>query len=130
VKNKNDEGNAQLDKLLEDLTKEGEKAKAKSLQRLDELRGRLNYVGLNTEDENNKILKEKAEPIIEENEKNAKEQLKNVMAYVEKYDARENELCEKFGKFILKIGTKNDDNKKAMDAAAQAYELNKAKLLD
>lgn len=130
VKSRNEDANAHIDRIVEDLVKEADGAKQRGEQRLAELRARVNYVGLNNEADNEKVLGDRAVPILEQNQQRAKELLTRAMNFVEKYDARENELCEKLGKFILRVGVKNDESKKAMDSAAQAYELNKARLLD
>jgi hypothetical protein len=49
---------------------------------------------------------------------------------VEKYDSRENDVCENIAKFMFKLGQKNDENRKAGETTQQSYELSKAKIAD
>lgn len=81
-------------------------------------------------EENEKTLEERSIPLLESNIQQGKKLLSDVAGYVEKYDSRENDVCENLAKFMLKLGQKNDDNKKAGEVTQQSYELSKAKVAD
>jgi hypothetical protein len=130
VKARNDESNAEIDRLVASLVQEGDTAKQKGERRLERLRNRLNYIELLSPEENEKVLEERARPLLEANIQQGKKLLSDVTGYVEKYDSRENDVCENLAKFMIKLGQKNDENRKVGDSTLQSYELGKAKIAD
>jgi hypothetical protein len=68
--------------------KEGEESKLKGEKRLSQLKNRLEYIELLSSEENEKVLSEKAIPLLDANTERGKSLLSNVAGYVEKYDCR------------------------------------------
>lgn len=108
MKLRNEESNAEIDRLVASLVQEGELAKRKGEKRLDQLRDRLAYIELQTPEENEKTISERAQPLLDSNIQLGKKLLSDATGYIEKYDSRENDVCENLAKFMLKLGQKND----------------------
>ncbi|KAL4438837.1 hypothetical protein ABPG74_016557 [Tetrahymena malaccensis] len=130
TKNFHEQAQEILDARFEALIKESEEAKQHSLDRINKLHDRLEYVGhLNAQDLNS-LIELECVSISNKYYEDSRDLLTKAIKFVEESDFKQNELVSNIGKFFKNIGEKNDENKKNYNKMNFEYELKKANIAD